>query len=89
MSALAWLREQGITARIEAGSLRIECPRAQLTEETVTAVRSHRPELVRELLGDDRFEQWCERAAILEFDAGMSRDTAERQSLLTLGWSSG
>jgi hypothetical protein len=34
------------------------------------------------LLNDDLFELWEERAAVLEFDAGLSRDLAEARAYL-------
>lgn len=34
------------------------------------------------LLSDDLFELWEERAAVLEFDAGLSRDLAEARAYL-------
>ena len=34
------------------------------------------------LLSDDLFEQWEERASVLEFDAGLSRDLAEARAYL-------
>ena len=34
---------------------------------------------------DDDREAYEERAAILEFDAGMSRDEAEKEAMLQLG----
>jgi len=34
------------------------------------------------LLNDDLFELWEERAAILEFDAGLNRDLAEARAYL-------
>ncbi|WP_189354699.1 hypothetical protein [Vogesella fluminis] len=39
---------------------------------------------------DIRLEAWIERAAIMEYDAGLSREEAERRALLdvlaTYGW---
>lgn len=34
------------------------------------------------LLSDDLFELWEERAAVLEFDAGLDRDLAEARAYL-------
>ena len=34
------------------------------------------------LLNDDLFELWEERASVLEFDAGLSRDLAEARAYL-------
>ena len=34
------------------------------------------------LLNDDLFEQWEERASVLEFDAGLTRELAEARAYL-------
>lgn len=44
------------------------------SDETLAALVS--------LLNDDLFELWEERAAVLEFDAGLSRDLAEARAYL-------
>ena len=38
------------------------------------------------LLNDDLFELWEERSAVLEFDAGLSRDLAEARAYLFVLW---
>ena len=35
---------------------------------------------------DARFEQWLERAAILEYDAGLDRSDAEETAARQYGW---
>ena len=36
---------------------------------------------MRPILPPDLFELWAERAAIMEYDAGLPRETAERLAL--------
>ena len=91
MNAVAKLRQAGfLPALSPAGGLLIE-PASRLTPEQRTYIRAHKVLLLEELRAElapvlpeplppfdqDAFE---ERAAILEFEAGFSRDEAERRA---------
>ena len=93
MQALARLRQAGFVPGISpTGGLLIE-PASRLTDAQRAYIRAHKVLLLAELraelapeplpplvpaLDQDAFE---ERAAILEFEAGFSRDEAERRAL--------
>ena len=93
MSAVARLRQAGFVPGISpTGGLLIE-PASRLTDAQRAYIRAHKVLLLAELRAElapeplpplvpafdqDAFE---ERAAILEFEAGFSRDEAERRAL--------
>ncbi len=93
MQALERLRKAGFVPGISpAGGLLIE-PASRLTAAQRAYIRAHKAVLLEELRAElapeplpplvpafdqDAFE---ERAAILEYDAGFSRDEAERRAL--------
>lgn len=54
---------------------RIRLRRGRLTESAVAWIGKHRADLMHEIWPE--YDQWAERAAIREFDGGMSRDEAE------------
>ena len=99
MNVVAKMRQAGfIPALSPAGGLLIE-PASKLTPEQRDFIRAHKVLLLEELRGEAandaplvtaEFDQEAfeERAAILEFDAGFSREEAERraQELMALGW---
>ncbi|MFM1855697.1 MAG: TubC N-terminal docking domain [Pseudomonadota bacterium] len=73
----------GITVVAEAGNLFVR-PASALTEAHRQALRASKQELLLLLaaVGDSsRLEEFEERAAIMEFDGGMSRAEAERTAL--------
>jgi hypothetical protein len=73
----------GITVVAEAGNLFVR-PASALTEAHRQALRASKQELLLLLasVGDSsRLEEFEERAAIMEFDGGMSRAEAERAAL--------
>jgi len=87
MLALARLRQAGFTVALDDNELWIK-PISKLTPEQRAYIRAHKVLLLEELRAElepppvdfdrDAFE---ERAAILEYDAGFSRDEAERRAL--------
>ena len=100
MQALERLRKAGFVPGISpAGGLLIE-PASRLTAAQRAYIRAHQAVLLEELRAElapeplpplvpafdqDAFE---ERAAILEFEAGFSRDEAERRALALMSTSS-
>jgi hypothetical protein len=79
LNILAALASYGVKAVIENGRVRLVCPNDDPPPaELIESARAHKGELHQLLVTQearrDRFE---ERAAILEFDAGLSRAEAE------------
>jgi hypothetical protein len=58
----------------DGGKLEIDAPRGVLTPERLSRLKAHKADLLALI---ERFE---ERAAILEFDAGLIRREAERMA---------
>lgn len=54
---------------------RITLRPGRMTPEAISWVKAHKANLTREVW--PAFDDWEERAAILEYDEGMSRDEAE------------
>lgn len=77
------LESLGITVAIDAGRLLVR-PASALTEAHRLALRATKLEILALLadLGDSsRLEEFEERAAIMEFDGGLTRADAERAAL--------
>lgn len=73
MSILEHIRAHGGEAIREGWSLALR--RGRLTSEAIVWVRDHKAELMREIWPE--FDEFEERAAIMEFDGGMTRADAE------------
>lgn len=54
---------------------RVSLRKGRLTAEALEWLREHKADLMREVWPE--FDAWDERAAIMEFDGGMTRDEAE------------
>ena len=88
------LAKHGILLRADGAALRFCGPADVLSAEVRQSITANRDELLEILAADARFHatglphEWrCEfdeRAAILEFDAGLPRDEAERQAATEL-----
>lgn len=83
LAALRALRAEGGTVSLDGGNLRLRAP-IPLPPTVVSAIRAEKTGLVR-LLADhsdafDRLDEFEEHAAILEFDACLSRTEAERRA---------
>ena len=64
------LTETGVTLSFPAsGKLRVHADRNSMKSEILVALKEHR---------DDIIEMYEERAAIMEYDGGLSREEAER-----------
>jgi hypothetical protein len=73
---LAECQARDIQVSVQGASLAYDAPAGALTPEVIEAMRQHKAALLALL------ERWEERAAILEYDAGLPRDDAEWQAYL-------
>ena len=81
------LYRRGLKVETHGGDLRIS-PRRLLSDADRAALRVRKPELVLLLsapllwakLPPEWQQMWEERAAIMEFDGGLSREEAEREA---------
>jgi len=78
LNILAALASYGTKAVIENGRVRLVCPKDNPPPaELIEAARAHKGELHQLLAQEARCDRFEERAAILEFDEGLSRAEAE------------
>ena len=78
LNILAALASYGVKAVIENGRVRLVCPKDNPPPaELIEAARAHKGELHQLLAQEARCDRFEERAAILEFDEGLSRAEAE------------
>jgi hypothetical protein len=78
LNILAALASNGVKAVIENGRVRLVCPKDNPPPaELIEAARAHKGELHQLLAQEARCDRFEERAAILEFDEGLSRAEAE------------
>src|SRR5215472_16323578 len=79
LNILAALASYRVKAVIENGRGRLVCPKDNPPpEELIEAARAHKGELHQLLvIQEARYDRFEERAAILEFDEGLSRAEAE------------
>ena len=70
---------QGVRFYLHGGAPHYRDPRGALTPELLAALRRHRAEIAA-ILREAQADAAEERAAILEFDAGLSRAEAERRA---------
>jgi hypothetical protein len=68
--------EAGVKLAAENGNLAFEGPRGVLTPERIEELRRHKAELLTALAPPD-LDAFEERAAIIEYDAGLTRHDAE------------
>ena len=54
----------------------ISLRKGRLTDDAVKWIGQNKPALMREVWPE--YDQWDERAAIMEFDGGMTRDEAQQ-----------
>lgn len=82
---LTQLQSLGLTVKTGQGGSLIVNPKALMTPELSALIRQHKAALVEALTPPpdpaDVREYYEERAAILEFDAGMARPQAEAEAL--------
>jgi hypothetical protein len=78
LNILAALASYGTKAVIENGRVRLVCPKDNPPPaELIEAARAHKGELHQLLAQEARCDRFEERAAILEFDEGLSRAEAQ------------
>ena len=78
LNILAALASYGAKAVIENGRVRLVCPKDNPPPaELIEVARAHKGELHQLLAQEARCDRFEERAAILEFDEGLSRAEAE------------
>lgn len=73
MSIMERIRAHG--AEVTRDEWRISLRKGRLTADALEWLRDHKTDLLREVWPD--FDRWEERAAIMEFDGGMTREEAE------------
>lgn len=71
---LAECDAHGISLAADGGALTIDAPQDALTPDLLDRLRAHKADVL------DAIERFEERAAIMEFDAGLSRHEAERRA---------
>ena len=74
MSIMARIRAHG--GEVIRDKWRISLRKGRLTAEALTWIAKHRDALMHEVWPE--YDAWIERAAIMEFEAGMPREAAER-----------
>ena len=67
----------GLTLRVDGNNIRVK-PASNLTDDLQALLRAHKHELIEALA--DRHEAREERAAILEYDLGFTREQAEKKA---------
>ena len=73
------LHRRGVRLRVNGGRLRWFAPVGVVTEADLSALRDHKAEVLA-ILREAESDQIEERAAILQFDAYLSRREAERRA---------
>ena len=88
MSALSKIEAAGFVVTLVDGCLDITPTKAALTDDQRSYIKTHKPEIIRQLSGTqlqqdirDRIE---ERAAIMEYDSGLTRKDAEQAATTTM-----
>ena len=84
---LCRLRGIGLSISVDGGNLAVQ-PKALITDEIRVLIREHKTELLTvlstpattEAINADAIEFFEERAAIAEFDGGLSREEAEKEA---------
>ena len=82
MSAAALLNGlhlRGVRLRIDGDRLRWFAPVGVMTEADLAALREHKPDVLA-IIREEQSDALEERAAILQFDAYLSRREAERRA---------
>ena len=73
------LHRRGVRLRIDGDRLRWVAPVGVMTEADLSALRQHKPEVLA-ILREQDADRIEERAAIIQFDAYLSRREAERRA---------
>jgi hypothetical protein len=81
MAALSHIRAQG--GDVIRDGYRFTLRRGRLSQHAITWIKDNLSAVKREVWAD--FDRWEERAAIMEFDGGLSREEAELAAYQSLG----
>ena len=73
------LHRRGVRLRIDGERVRWLAPVGIMTEVDLSALREHKAEVLT-ILREEQIDRIEERAAILQFDAGLARREAERHA---------
>ncbi len=90
MSALSILAEfeaQGVELVVDGDKLRWRGPKLVMTPDAIETLKRHKAELI-EALQTPSIDDFGERAAIAEYDGGLTRDEAERLAANEQGFDS-
>jgi hypothetical protein len=74
------LETRGMRLSVDRGKLAVDFPKGVLDEVTRRLIQDHKKALLEALHADDLREHFEERAAILEYDAGLPRPEAELEA---------
>lgn len=74
------LETRGMRLSVDRGKLAVDFPKGVLDEATRRLIQDHKKGLLEALHADDLREHFEERAAILEYDAGLPRPEAELEA---------
>jgi TubC N-terminal docking domain len=74
------LETRGMRLSVDRGKLAVDFPKGVLDEATRRLIQDHKKALLETLHADDLREHFEERAAILEYDAGLPRPEAELEA---------
>jgi hypothetical protein len=83
---------RGMRLSVDRGKLAVDFPKGVLDEATRRLIQDHKKALLEALHADDLREHFEERAAILEYDAGLPRPEAELEAAritATYAWNQG
>lgn len=83
VDVLQTLRRAGLVLDV-SGSALLVTPAGKLTDELRSVIRAFKEELVTLVLHEDDVEAFEERAAIMEFDGGMTRPEAEAAARIVI-----
>ena len=73
------LHRRGVRLRVDGDRLRWRAPVGVMTEADLAALREHKPDVLA-IIREEQSDALEERAAILQFDAYLSRREAERRA---------
>lgn len=76
MSILARIQAQG--GEVTRDRWRLSLRKGRLSADAIAWLSKHKDQLMRELW--PAYDDWAERAAIMEYDGLLSRDEAERRA---------
>lgn len=87
MNALSEINQAGLHISLEGDRLKVANSR-KLTNELRNLIRTNKQEIIKQLLSvqlqQNIREQIEERAAIMEFDGGLSRKDAEQEAVVAI-----